>query len=514
MKRFLTLVAIIAAVTVGWSGIAVPRAFADTSCKVLSATFTPGLNLESSSMDVNPDQGQQFFLDDHPPTVTITITTENCANQDIYVSLREGSGLAGALGLASMDFVSELKYKKYTVPQSNSFTITAQAGETSCMQNAGDPDCRYYLLASPSIGIFDMNGFFSQGKPQGLLAYECNGACDESWSIISDTSVDGQQNSVTLDQGDMPTDPATTCTDESGKPIAGCYKIYDGLASILDKIGQKITVVTGAESLGGFFNGIFALIIGIGGICAVIMIMYYGYRYIFTRQQGKSSEMDSAKQGLFKAVIGFLLLLSIYVILRTINPDMLRLVPRIDTSAFDTGGDTPDPLTPQQVQNIQQNASQYAIMCPGSGGAAALPSIAQSFVGKVTYRFGAKGSTCPGNTLCFDCSGYVSAVYACAGLPNPGWGTANIFSGTTAIASITNLTVNNSPLGVGDLIGWVKGSLTAGKAERAGHVVMYIGNGKTIEATSGNGGKSAGKGVQIQDAGVYGQRLKFWKKAP
>ena len=335
MKRILSLALIIAAGTIAGSGLFAHQAHAAYDCRVTNATFNPGLNKETHTLDENLSAGQRFFLDDNPPTVTITVVTENCMNQDVYVSLREVSGFAGTGNILTSDAVSDLSLKKYTVPESNTFSITTQAGETSCAQNVNDPDCKYVLVVAPSTGLLDPNGYYSRGKPKGMLIYECNGACDESWKILSDTSVGGQQNSVTLDSGAMATDPATTCTDESGNPIAGCYKLYDGLVSILDKLGQKVTVVTGAESLGGFLNGVIALIIGIGGISTLIMIMYYGYQYGFARKSGKPGEMDAAKEGIFKAVIGFLVILSVYVILNTINPDMLRLVPNINYAQLD-----------------------------------------------------------------------------------------------------------------------------------------------------------------------------------
>jgi hypothetical protein len=59
----------------------------------------------------------------------------------------------------------------------------------------------------------------------------------------------------------------------------------------------------------------------------------------------------------------------------------------------------------------------------------------------------------------------------------------------------------------GDLIGWVAGE----GGEKYGHVIMYIGNGETIESHGGSG-KKTGNALLIRKIEPgYGKRLKYIK---
>ena len=91
---------------------------------------------------------------------------------------------------------------------------------------------------------------------------------------------------------------------------------------------------TSAKNPGGMLNTLFNLSIGIGGILAVIMIIFAGFKYMY--EESISGKSD-AKAKITNAFFGLLLILGSYIILRTINSDLLRinlLLPQGDTTAL------------------------------------------------------------------------------------------------------------------------------------------------------------------------------------
>lgn len=75
--------------------------------------------------------------------------------------------------------------------------------------------------------------------------------------------------------------------------------------------------------LAGYINGLFKFAIAIGAIVAVLRIAYAGYLYM--GQSDMWSTKGKAKEIIGDVILGLLLLLSIYLILEQINPDILNL---------------------------------------------------------------------------------------------------------------------------------------------------------------------------------------------
>ncbi len=503
--------------------VASPAKAAD--CTVTSATIDPYTDQGGFAQD-------GFFINSIRLTknkVLVRIRTQDCAGKNISVSLtgyRDSlSDFTGGFLSGFTEDLDVLNDRDFVVPASEQLDINLVAGEEACKKNAlpwnngiaGYSDCQFYV--SVSTGLLSSN-YSSRDKLKGNLDYECEGGCDEDikWLYAGDTSekptaadpASIPPKNTTLLTNDVAENTSKECLGSDGKPIEGCYQLYGGFEEILTRVGLK-----NSNSIGDFINAIIALAIGVAGIITVGMIMFDGFAYWRAEKEGNVSGLGKVKGTIWKRLLGLLLLFTIYTILRTINPDLLNLTPRINSVAFKTGGDTETASPDQPSVDIKQKAADYGISCPGNGGTAAIPTIAQSFIGKVTYQYGAKGSAGPNNTLNYDCSGFVGAVYTCAGLPSPGGGTGGIFSGKVGITSLTPTLLNSKSLTPGDLLGWTAGSMTGTKQEEAGHVVMYIGNGKAIESTSNNQGKNPGKAVQVRAADAYTlARLKFFKKAP
>ncbi len=60
-----------------------------------------------------------------------------------------------------------------------------------------------------------------------------------------------------------------------------------------------------------------------GGLLAFAMILYGGIRYTLSR--GNPSQQSDAKDAITQALVGLLLLLGAYIILNTINPNLVKL---------------------------------------------------------------------------------------------------------------------------------------------------------------------------------------------
>ena len=78
---------------------------------------------------------------------------------------------------------------------------------------------------------------------------------------------------------------------------------------------------TGGEvNLGGYFVSMYKFIIGAAGVLAVLMIVIAGVEYMSPMPSSK----ESGKNRALAAIFGLLLALVSYLILNTINPDLVN----------------------------------------------------------------------------------------------------------------------------------------------------------------------------------------------
>lgn len=77
------------------------------------------------------------------------------------------------------------------------------------------------------------------------------------------------------------------------------------------------------QSFSKAFQFLFDLIIGVSIAAAVIIFMYGAFNGIISSTSGK--EQKEAKDQMTNAIIGLMIVLSTWLIINTINPDLLRL---------------------------------------------------------------------------------------------------------------------------------------------------------------------------------------------
>lgn len=92
--------------------------------------------------------------------------------------------------------------------------------------------------------------------------------------------------------------------------------------------------------LANYLSGAFALAIGITGVLAVLVIMIGGIQYITS---GSFSGKEDGKEKISKALIGLFLAIAAWIILYTINPDLLSLKLNITKTE---NGQQEEPLPP------------------------------------------------------------------------------------------------------------------------------------------------------------------------
>jgi len=112
-------------------------------------------------------------------------------------------------------------------------------------------------------------------------------------------------------------DPAGPCSAFDDR---GCTAFVPLAETSGSKLGQMYST---SGDLSNFINGLFKFAIAIGAILAVLRLAYAGYLYM--GQADMWSSKGRAREVIKDVTLGLLLLLSIYLILFQINPNILKL---------------------------------------------------------------------------------------------------------------------------------------------------------------------------------------------
>jgi hypothetical protein len=71
-----------------------------------------------------------------------------------------------------------------------------------------------------------------------------------------------------------------------------------------------------------YLNGAYKAAIGVAGMLAVVMIIWWGFQYVLTSKEGGKTD---SREGITNAIIGLLLTLGSWLIVYTINPKLVEL---------------------------------------------------------------------------------------------------------------------------------------------------------------------------------------------
>lgn len=282
--------------------------------------------------------------------------------------------------------------------------------------------------------------------------------------------IGGGTPSVPTDTTYTPLAPLPGEVDINGKVIIqtdpGCTKDASG----------KVTC-TNPCPFGNYLNIMIKVIIGMAAVLAMVMITIGGIEYMTSELV---SGKENGKETITNAILGLLIALGAYLILNTINPQLLNAcldkLPQATITINDLGGESTQAFQPINQTTLQNNFG--ITLCNGTGGKAAVASIGQQFRPQTEYSQ-TKRNTTSSSTIYVDCSSFVDQVYTCAGLASPGNNTTEIFSKGT---SVNGATFDFSTLHSGDLVGWKPSDDPSGN----GHVAIYLGGGQILDTQDTN----------------------------
>ena len=172
------------------------------------------------------------------------------------------------------------------------------------------------------VEISDMQNNQLYKQSDNFLRYSCagdaggffDGICEQNvaWDILKTSSNIGGISSIDKDN---------PCYDENGvnNRLEGCQELLAPLPGFGDRVDENLT-------LGTYINTLLQMVIGFMGIIAVLMIIASGVKYMTTENFGGKA---NAKETITNAFLGLFIAVSIFIILKTINPDLLNIEPNI-----------------------------------------------------------------------------------------------------------------------------------------------------------------------------------------
>ncbi|MEK7608123.1 MAG: hypothetical protein AAB495_00905 [Patescibacteria group bacterium] len=95
------------------------------------------------------------------------------------------------------------------------------------------------------------------------------------------------------------------------------------IAASAPPVNPTFPGISGRVGPAAFILDFYNFALALGGLLAFIMILYAGIRYAASR--GNPSSQSDAKDAITQALLGLLLLMGAYIILRTINPELVTL---------------------------------------------------------------------------------------------------------------------------------------------------------------------------------------------
>lgn len=230
------------------------------------------------------------------PSVTITIKTSGCAEQLMTVNLQEKDGPR----ITQVDPVSPIENRVIKVDDRELVKIVLKPGETKCEGG----ECWYTVSAQVPGDSKTISSVDDQ------LKYDCYGTCNERWDVVSIIpEFNPQGNGNVFISGDGTVTPLVGNECASGNcsllsPLPGFEELDAD-----PEVGRYVTVMV-------------RIFIGIATLLAVIMIVVGGVQYMTTDAIGGK---QTARTTITNAILGLLLALGSWVILNTINPNLLNI---------------------------------------------------------------------------------------------------------------------------------------------------------------------------------------------
>ncbi len=121
-------------------------------------------------------------------------------------------------------------------------------------------------------------------------------------------------------------------------------------------LGQQTTI----ENFAQYISAWYQFIIGSVGVLAVLMIMWAGFRWLTSR--GNQEIISDAKDKIWSAIIGLVLVFLIYTISFIINPELTKIeLPELPTAEWSA------PSNADQSETDQSETDQFQIPSSSNG---------------------------------------------------------------------------------------------------------------------------------------------------
>lgn len=211
-------------------------------------------------------------------------------------------------------------------------TPSTSSGCANGMYKQPDGSCNIFVGGPPpevtptTITTTGLNGCIMNNARGDLVAPLASGKCPDNSTPFSNSVPTTQTN------GNLP--PYIPL-----EPIPG-----------IDQSGQA--------NFGQLLSQIFKILIIAGQVITVVAFVYYGIMYMFSETGGK---LDDAKKHLWGAVVGLLLLIGSWLILFTINPQLIAFSGGLNPQTGNYSNITQPKVTPTLTSEGLDN-------CTSSGG--------------------------------------------------------------------------------------------------------------------------------------------------
>lgn len=125
--------------------------------------------------------------------------------------------------------------------------------------------------------------------------------------------------------------------------IISCSIFYLHVPQVLavEEVDLEIIQFDSQEGINSLVKYIIKWAFRLAGVFAFMMIVYAGFQYLTSG--GNTAQQKDAQERIVSAIIGIILLFAFYIILYTINPDILK-----EPSIVPTPVPTPAPISPDQ----------------------------------------------------------------------------------------------------------------------------------------------------------------------
>jgi len=223
----------------------------------------------------------------------------------------------------------------------------ANSGKNKDFTVVLEPDLNGNLVLNSEKSTIPVKDTYDEILPKELTFKNANGS-EITLDLTSRQRIDNQNGTIKVDTQGKVNSPTITNTGSKSVvtvapstgltlvPAAG--GVYTLLAPIPTFFPDGKIDIKG-KGLSGYLEGLYRVGVAIATGLALIMIVVGGLEYVSTDSiQGKSSGRERIKN----ALIGLLLALTSFIILRQINPNLLRSDLGLDTTGSVGGIDAPN----------------------------------------------------------------------------------------------------------------------------------------------------------------------------